>query len=421
MPKFASASADDGYAPFRASSHTLLHSSSARDLTLLKAALSKTGTQRNRKHHKTRTTASECSAAVSRDGQVATPFSGPRKLRYKFPTSTDSGPIPARDPEHISPRCDYSALAYPSPPPSPLSVSESLFQSLPPLLLSKNIHDAPFPLNPAELSPISLGDLGEIAPRTPRRRHISADSRLAKSSPDRFIPVRRKSQDLGKTYRLSKSPERLTPQERLFRHHSSSPNPFGSLRPPRMRNQRQGLLIDESPSPVNSGRSRTIGSTNVTALPQEPLSSQNRQISAGAVWNVGGGVNIQTPFSGPIRAVSNGRGGFLSSGSNAPMFASQFLDDLPPDQNMEGIESRLSAALDIDQASRVLNFAPCEVQPRSVTTGSIGLKRKSPYIEPRTVWKEGAWVNEGSPQCKHSSPFEHMMLYIFPSISTKGR
>ncbi len=383
------------------------------------------------------TTSSECSTGLDRNLRKAKSFFVPRKLRPEFSSSTTAASTTTLDSQHIpyldiNPELAYPTpppspspppspplnpeLAYPSPPPSPplspslppssviLDERDLVSESHRPSPSSKEIYGTPFPLDPAELSDNQkLNHCNESLHWSPQHRHASPGSRFPTPSPDRFIPVRRGSQDLSKTYRLSKSPERLTAQERRIRHHSASPNPFGSLQSRRTRNQRQGLAVNGSPALLNRARSRAIGTTNVTTLSQEPLSSQNRQISAGAVWNVGGGINPQHSFSGPVRAITNGRGGFFSSGSNAPVFASQFLNDLPPEQNMERMESRLYAALDIDQASRMLNFGPSLVQPRSVTTGSIGLKRKAPYVESRMVWKDEAWTEEGSSQRKRTS------------------
>ena len=128
--------------------------------------------------------------------------------------------------------------------------------------------------------------------------------------------------------------------------------------------------------------------------PQDPLAVQNRQASAGAVWNVGGGAQ-ETP-SGPVRGISDGRGGFISSGSNAPMVTAHFFDDDAPDQDNNQLESRLAIALGIDQVCRTLDISRSPVQARSASTGSIGTKRRHSSDEPRTRWMYGQWDVEGA-------------------------
>ena len=95
---------------------------------------------------------------------------------------------------------------------------------------------------------------------------------------------------------------------------------------------------------------------------------------------------------------------FSSSGSNAPMFTSHFFDDDLLDHSMERMESRLAAALDIDLTSRVLNNSRLSSTTRSASTSLIGVKRKAPYIEPRTHWKHGECTHGGSQSRKSTHP-----------------
>ena len=283
--------------------------------------------------------------------------------------------------------------SYPSPPASEhTEPSASLTESR----ASEDVHPPPFPLIPLPLLPLSpTSATDDRETRTPRGRSIGATSRLRtpSTSPDRYISHRNALQDVSKTFRLSKSPEQLSDAEKLLRHPSATPDPFGPFTIRRIREARINASANADPRAVQP-RTRTIGTTNVQHPPQDPLATQNRQASAGAVWNVGGG--SQANPSGPVRGISDGRGGFVSSGSNAPMFTSHFFDDDTLEQDDGQLESRLAVALDIDQTSRVLNISRSPVQPRSVSTGSIGTKRKYFYIEPRTRWMNGQWVQEGS-------------------------
>lgn len=284
-----------------------------------------------------------------------------------------------------------SSHAYPSPPGSESGDLEgSLFDAFD----DEKFDTLPFPLSPA--SPVSCQSASIFKGSMSRGRTISqrfppVGNRLLtpSTSPDRFIP-NRTPQDLSKTFQLGKAAETLIRAERTMRHNSASPDPFGSFHAPRIRDSRPSASSNGSPL-AQRARSRVLGTTNISTSAQDPVTPQNRQISAGAVWNVGGSTN--TNHSGPIRGISNGRGGLTSSGSNAPMYTSHFLDEEAADHDVERMQSRLAAALDIDQTSRVLRMSHSPGQGRSASTGSLGLKRK---CEPRTVWKDGKWMLEES-------------------------
>jgi len=396
MPQFASASADDCPVSRGARIHPISHARSMHDLRRSEGSSLKRNTSRRFKRRCSRSTSSEPLTEVSYNAK-ATRIDQVRRPRMKdqLSSSTSNGSLSNRDSYHCRVDAKDASLAYPSPPPETTTQDTTSATSL----YRETIEGISFPLQPGNILPVYQIDEEDDVPRTLRPRQVSNATQLQTPSPDRFIPLRKKSKDLSEAFRLSKSPDRLTPQERLTRHHSASPNPFGSLHSPRVRNQRQGLIVDGSTA-INRAPSRTVGTTNVTAVPQEPLASQNRQISAGAVWNVGGGGRDHAALSSPIRGISNGRGGFNGSGSNAPLYASRFLDDVSPDQNMERMEGQLSAALNVDQASRVLNFSQPPYQQKSVIRSSVGVKSNKRRVEPQTTWKEGAWVEEGPLNCK---------------------
>ena len=282
--------------------------------------------------------------------------------------------------------------SYPSPPASEYASSNPSTD----ICTSEDIDPSPFPLIPVPLltlSPILATD--DEGPRTPRGRDIGATAgyRTPSDSPDRYISNRYSPQDASKTFRVGKNPEQLSSVEKLLRNRSATPDPFGPLNVRRIREARINASANADPRVVQS-RTRTIGTTNVQHPPEDPLAIQNRQASAGAVWNIGGG--SQATPAGPVRGIPDGRGGFISSGSNAPMFTSHFFDDDTLDQDNSQLESRLAVALDIDQTCRILDIPRTPVQTRSASTGSIATKRKYPYVEPRTRWMNDQWVREGS-------------------------
>lgn len=76
----------------------------------------------------------------------------------------------------------------------------------------------------------------------------------------------------------------------------------------------------------------------------------------------------------------------VGSGTNAPIFASDFFEKETPVESNERFAGRLAMALDFDRDSRVFEFshsATLQIAPGSSSTP----KRK-------TVWKDGQWVSE---------------------------
>lgn len=297
--------------------------------------------------------------------------------------------------EHWTPISALSSApsAYPTPPaseassPRPLSACEDDGCEV--------VDDLPFPLSPVPLPPLKFpASSNDEGLYTPNRRATSAA--ILPSTPtrsrDRYISSRFSPQEPSKAFRLSKSPSQLSASEKLVRNNSATPDPFGPLLLPRVRDIRTHAPNQSLPAAALR-LPRPVGTTNITTLP-DPFTTQDRHASAGAVWNIGGGALGH--HHGPIRSVSNGRGGFVSGGSNAPMYSSQFFDDDTSDQDLERMEARLAAALDIDQTVRILDISRSPQSPRSASTGGIGSKRKRPYVEPRTRWKYGDWMREGS-------------------------
>ena len=211
---------------------------------------------------------------------------------------------------------------------------------------------------------------------------------------DRFISSRSSDQSPSKTFRLSKLPKELTSVERLRRDASSTPDPFTS---PSLAHNREGKLILYPTRGRNGGRGRSTRFGGSLGGPSDVLSVGNRVVSTGAVWNVGG-IAATVP-SNPIEGIPDGRGGLLSSGSNAPMYTSKFFEEDKSHQDRECLEGRLAVALNIDRTTRLLNIhqSPECSQPEHCPAGR---KRSVPKQEPRTQWINGEWTREGSPSRK---------------------
>ena len=142
-------------------------------------------------------------------------------------------------------------------------------------------------------------------------------------------------------------------------------------------------------------RPRAASAGSTLNNPGHPSLIQNRTASAGAIWNVGGG--LANPPTSPIRAVYDGRGGLIRSGTNAPMYSSSFTDtSVVDDDNDDPLEGRLAAALEFDQTNRLLNIPITPGRTRMSTSIPYGLKRQTAFPEVRTKWVNGEWTRAGS-------------------------
>ena len=268
---------------------------------------------------------------------------------------------------------------------------------------TESVNDCPFPLQPLPMIiathfGVSDTDTG----RKLKRRCISSGTQYQTppSTPDRFISTRSVSQDTSNNFHVSKRTNELSSSERLLRQNLASPDPFDS--PTRARVGRRRISGNQVRNPSRT-TSRNISGTNLLNPPMNASDAQARQVSTGAVWNVGG--SSATAPSGPISAVPNGRGGFTGSGTNAPMYTSRFFEKESPDLDRGRLEGRLAAALDIDQASRIFNHSQSPERGRSETTGATGSSSKPPHPQSRTTWENGQWIRHRSFSRKHSVTF----------------
>ena len=327
---------------------------------------------------------------------------GRRDVRFSSalpPPSPESSDCGSTSNVKRSIRLVHSSSQLPTPPDSDSDEPDSL---------SSDEESATTPAtSPFPLSPRALIAPGLMSWETPvkRQRIGTINSSPRSPLPDRFISDRASpssSHTPTETFRVSKPLTQLSPNERLVRHNSASPDAFGPLHIFRIRNQRlQNLQDRQSPTPQRPV-SRAIGLTNVNGPPLNIAAAQNRQVSPGNIWAVGG--TAQASPTTPVRGVSNGRGGWISSGSNAPMHESHFLDDLSTDQDVDQMERRLAAALDLDQTLKVFKNTKPSESPRIVSTGSIGFNKRSLYLEPKAVWRDDAWIHETPFPCEYPSP-----------------
>jgi hypothetical protein len=232
-----------------------------------------------------------------------------------------------------------------------------------------------------------------FTPRTPegRSRALPKDFDRSRSfsipksqTPDRFLPARRPGNNTRESYELSRSPERLTDSERLARTNDVGPDPFGR----RVRSNASRLMSRLRPHGGNPAPNTSpIGASSVLGPRRNSTGSRPRLFSNGAIWNVGG---AHAASGESVYAVSDGRGGHLASGTNAPMHSANFLCRSDPVSERDVHERRLAMALDVDTSARIMTPGSFSSANSSIDSGYLST---SPG---RTVWKDNEWTKEGS-------------------------
>ncbi|KAF1851922.1 meiosis-specific APC/C activator protein AMA1 [Cucurbitaria berberidis CBS 394.84] len=200
------------------------------------------------------------------------------------------------------------------------------------------------------------------------------------STPDRFISCRRPPAVTRESFELNKPTERLETEQIAYRGGRLAADVFSR------RLRRSGRLNDElrglrqAHSMIIERPSTSRRNANSRRSPP-PLSV--RQVSAGAVWNVGG----PSAVSDTVVGVSTGRGGMLGRGTNAPLYKSAFLNRADPEAELEAYERRLALALNVDQTDRILQHS----KPATLyQANNVGMSSQAQH-----VWRDGAWTKDG--------------------------
>jgi hypothetical protein len=203
-------------------------------------------------------------------------------------------------------------------------------------------------------------------------------------TPDRFIP-QRKPESAKDRFKLSRSPDRLTDYERLVRSRKAAPDPF--IR--RIRSNTASLisrLRTHSSVPNTPGSGSLHG---ILGVRRNSTGSTGRRFSGGTVWNVGGSGAASGDSVYPIE---DGRGGFTTSGSNAPLYSANFFTQIDPVSERDLHERRLALALDVDTSARVFSTGSF-----SSVSGSLDSSSDLGYVSSKKiVWKNNEWSKEGS-------------------------
>ncbi|CAO2651096.1 Nn.00g093930.m01.CDS01 [Neocucurbitaria sp. VM-36] len=214
------------------------------------------------------------------------------------------------------------------------------------------------------------------------RGNFSSTPRQSQSgTPDRFIACRRPPTVTRESFELNKPAERLETERKAGRGSRSSADVFSRRlrRSGRLNDELRGLR--EAHSLITERTSANRRNANFRHSSQ-PLSV--RQVSAGAVWNVGG----PSAVSDTVVGVSTAQGGMLGRGTNAPLYKSSFLNRADPEAELEAYERRLALALNVDQVDRILQHSPVSLSPYSKKLGGATLDVKH-------VWRDGAWIEDG--------------------------
>lgn len=257
----------------------------------------------------------------------------------------------------------------------------------------------PFPLQPLPvILAAGCGSTDRKEANKSNRRCFSSGVQYQTSSitPDRFIPDHSASRDAASTFRISKRANELSSSERLVRHNTASQDPFDS--PTSARVGRRHISTNQA-SDLGGVASRTASGTNLLSPWANAANVQARQFSTGAVWNVGG--SAATTPTAPIVSVTDGRGGFVGSGTNAPIYTSRFFERESSELNRGRLERRLAAALEVDPTTRVLNHSGSPDRGRSRARGAISSNSRSLGTPKRTAWEDGQWVRPKSLSRKH--------------------
>lgn len=107
-------------------------------------------------------------------------------------------------------------------------------------------------------------------------------------------------------------------------------------------------------------------------------------MSVGTIWRVGG--------LAPVSGVSDGRGGLIGSGTNAPLYTTSFTAKPKAQEDKERHENRLAEALELDRVGRVFEFRDPATSPLRLFGEDSGTPSGKDL---KTSWLGTEWVLGG--------------------------
>lgn len=212
-------------------------------------------------------------------------------------------------------------------------------------------------------------------------------NRITNRAADRYIPGRDFVTQARENYLLTTSPSRLSNVEKRNRRQSPTIDPFGRD----SRTVMRSLRVRPAPTEASSNGSRPTAPGPSRVL----IDGSTRVASEGAVWNIGG---PSVAIDGVV-STSDGHGGRVASGTNAPMYTSAFLDQTEPSDTLEMHKRRLAAALDFDQANRVFREAT-DGQDSASSPTSPSSPTSSTSSPTLSVWKDSGWKGPDVVPCQ---------------------
>ena len=205
----------------------------------------------------------------------------------------------------------------------------------------------------------------------------------SRTSPDRFIAQRSQPNDVITSFKVGKSTDKLSDAERITRSQNAGPDPFSSHIP-------QIIPLNRTrtrPSNPNVMHERRISPNNIGILGLHQFNSiSQRQISSGTIWHVGGPGAATDSRIG----VSNGRGGLLRSGTNAPLYGNLFTSRADATSVLDAHERRIALAVSLDQSRRVVESS------RNPDSNVKVIAHGQASIAEETVWRDNEWIREGN-------------------------
>lgn len=210
--------------------------------------------------------------------------------------------------------------------------------------------------------------------------------------PDRYIPLRESNCAPTTPFHVLKKPRELSPEEKLLRRRPPKDDPFMPSHLPRYFSGSK-VASNRVFSPHYRPHLVTEPTYTGSDSPFRHTRDISRQISYGAVWNVGGN---SASLGRASTTVARGSGSHFASGTTAPMFTARFLPQTAANEEREKHKSRVALALDFDPATRLIQSS----KPWSLLRGlpnpaSSDYERFSPF-----VWKDNAWKRNGRDLCK---------------------
>lgn len=220
----------------------------------------------------------------------------------------------------------------------------------------------PYSLSPLKLRRFPSGSRASSSVSPLKKK----DRLTGYQSPDRFVPGRDLRSTSRQAYMLARPPSGPGKFGKPERQQSPAADPFGPARQPAPRPSER-IIRPRIPVPARPTANRLIPARVPPAAVTAVIPDRN--ISQGAVWNVGGsGVVVDG-----VHSISNGRGGRTTTGTNAPMYIADFFSKDDPTLDDHGRhQDRLAIAFDVDPTRRILESPDSERMSCSSTPSTPG-------------------------------------------------